>query len=299
VFYGVDPNRNYAYLWGGTTGSIANGVDFPLFASTSLNPFDQTFHGHDAFTEPEVVNNREYFLANNVITYLSNHTSGRLVLRPWGHTTEPAPDDAILTDLGQQLADAMIGAGFDTPYENKIGLGLYPTLGTSNDWAYAATGTLGYVIEHSTEFHPRWNTLHAPGQVWPYAVEMFMRAAEAAADPAHSGVLEGTVTDANGDPVAATLTLTKTFTTPYAGDEYQNTGATLSLEDGVTETQTLTLETDGTFRWFLNPSTRPIAELGGDEETYTLTVTAADGHEVTTELLLQRGETVELDLTVQ
>lgn len=299
VFYGVDPNRNYAYLWGGTTGSIVNGVDAPIFASTSSNPLDQTYYGTEPFSEPCTRNNQEYFLSTNVLTYLSNHTQGRLILRPWGHTTEECPDADLLIDLGARMSAATAHDGFGG-YESKIGLGLYPTLGTSNDWAYAATGTLGYVIENSLgEFHPPYGSLHGPGNTWPYVVEMFMLSCEEAALPRSHSILTGKVRDADGAEVPATLTLTKTFQTPFADLEtYQGTGQYTAMAQALEETIELTLSTDGSFGWHVNPSTRPIAEIGGAEEAYVLTATTADGKTGTTQVVVARGEQVDASVTV-
>ena len=299
IFYGVDPNRNYAYLWGGTTGSLVNGVDAPIFASTSSNPTDQTYYGTEPFSEPEVANNRDFFLHNNVITYLSNHTSGRLILRPWGHTTDACPDEALLVEMGDAMSratetDDLVG------YESKIGLGLYPTLGTSNDWAYAATGTLGYVIEHSTAFHPGYFSFHGPGTQWPYVMEMFLRAAEYAGDPRCFATLTGKITDASGAALAGTITLAKAFTTPFAGlEEYQGTGQLTAMASELEEAIELTLPVGptGEWEWHVNPSTRPIAEIGNTVETYRMTVTTAVGSH-TQDVEVVRGQALALDVVI-
>ncbi len=307
VFYGVDPNRNYAYLWGGTTGGLltVGDVSYPLFASTSANPIDQTYYGTEPFSEPEVDNNRQFFLTNNVITYLSNHTQGRLILRPWGHTTDACPDDALLTDLGARMSVATEHDGL-VGYENKIGLGLYPTIGTSNDWAYAATGTLGYVIENSLgNFHPAYSSLHGPGNAWPSVIEMFLIASEEAALPRAFSTLTGTITDADGQPTSAVLVLTKTFSTPFQPLDptdptaYQGTGQLTALADSLEETIRIELTTrpDGTFTWHVNPSTRPIAELEGATETWTLTADTGLAS-TSVEFEIARGESKVLDLQV-
>src|SRR5918994_3106961 len=78
---GVDPNRNYGYMWG------------TLDVNTSSHvPRDETYVGPRAFSEPETqaVRNvvaRELF--RGVITY---HSFSQLILYPWGYTNKPAPD---------------------------------------------------------------------------------------------------------------------------------------------------------------------------------------------------------------
>jgi hypothetical protein len=301
--YGVDPNRNYAYLWGGTTGGLVAipapaGETAPFFAQTSPSPVDQTYFGTDAFSEPDTRNTRDFFLGNAVVTYLSNHTQGRLVLRPWGHTTVPAPDDALLTELGKALSDAMIDRRNSLgPYENKIGLGLYATNGTSNDWAYATTGTLGYVIEHSTSFHPPYASVHAPGTQFPQAIEMFTRACEEALRVRSHSVLRGAVTR-SGTPVRAKLTLTRTATTPYSRNGgVRDLGSATARRTELSETVGLVLETDGRFTWHVNPSTRPIAS---GPEAYELVVEALDGSgaKATRSVVVERGQVLDLDLAL-
>jgi hypothetical protein len=304
--YGVDPNRNYSYLWGGTTGGLVNipppaGETVPFFAQTSPNPTDQTYFGTDAFSEPDTRNTRDFFLSNAVVTYLSNHTQGRLVLRPWGHTSVPAPDEALLVQLGKALADAMIDPVNRFPaYQNNIGLGLYATNGTSNDWAYAVTGTLGYVIEHSTAFHPPYASAHAPGQQFPQAMEMFTRACEEALRLRSHSVLRGAVTR-GGTPVPATLTLSRTARTPYSRNGgVRDLGSVTARRTELEESVVLALETaTGAFTWHVNPSSRPIADRSAGPESYTLTVQALDGSGTATrKVVVERGQVLDLDIAL-
>jgi len=72
---GVDPNRNYGYMWGTLNINTSSHV-----------PSDPTYVGPRAFSEPETqaVRNlvaRELF--RGVITY---HSFSQLILYPWGYT---------------------------------------------------------------------------------------------------------------------------------------------------------------------------------------------------------------------
>ena len=84
-----------------------------------------------------------------VTAYLTNHTYGRLCMRPWGYTNHPSPDSDFQEDLGAQMCDY-------TGYSNQIGLSLYPTAGTSRDWSYGALRTIVYTFEHGSVFHPAY-----------------------------------------------------------------------------------------------------------------------------------------------
>ena len=91
---GVDPNRNYGYMWG------------VLDVSTSSHvPSDETYVGPRAFSEPETraVRNlvaRELF--GGVLTY---HSYSQLILHPWGYTSQPVEDE---TDLGVMCIGAPV-----------------------------------------------------------------------------------------------------------------------------------------------------------------------------------------------
>lgn len=227
--YGVDPNRNYGYMWGG--GSVSD-------TRTSSLPAMQTYQGDAAFSEPEPRNVREWVLSRHVTTLITNHTFSNLVLWPWGSTYSTAPDADLLRSLGNKMA------AFNR-YEPMQSIYLYPTTGSTEDWAYAATGTLGYTFEHGSSFHPRYSqvpTMYSKNR------GAFLAAIEAAADPAKHGIIAGRVT-AGGNPVVADLELRRVGMTPTSDGP--------QVEDAfVTTTRT---KADGTFEWHVNPSTRPVA----------------------------------------
>jgi hypothetical protein len=141
--YGVDLNRNYAYQWG-------------TIARPTLNPCSLLFPGDAPASEPETqaIQNvlRDLFPnrprpadgvpvpASTSGVLISMHSYGDLLLWPWGYTDAPPPDDAALTRLGEQLA-ARNG------YLPIQGNELYPTSGTTDDWAYAELGLAAFTLE--------------------------------------------------------------------------------------------------------------------------------------------------------
>lgn len=144
-FFGVDLNRNYDYLFG---------------TFSSNNPWDYTYHGSGAFSEPETKLIKNFIesrqLANNPITRLLDyHAFSQLVLYPWGGTTDPAPDAALLKKIATDMS-AMITAVHNVPYKAIQSVYIYkdpvtgmpmPTSGTIDDWAYAEKGILAFTIE--------------------------------------------------------------------------------------------------------------------------------------------------------
>jgi hypothetical protein len=254
--YGVDPNRNYAYLWGDNQGGSSG---FQL---------DTTYRGTEPFSEPETRNVRSVVLSSPVTGVITNHTYQATVLRTGGGD---APDDKVLIKIGDRLAAAM-------GYENRATVG-YPTTGTTDDWIYAAMGALGFTFEHgSIGFHPPYAV--GVGDLAPKVMKAFMIMGEVAADPRQHAVISGRVAAGR-----ATLTLTKSFKTELSNGN--PTG-----EKAITEKLKLTLKTrpDGRFVWHVPQSVRPYEKK---PEAYTLTVTAG-GEKVSRSIVLRRGDRVDV-----
>jgi hypothetical protein len=254
--YGVDPNRNYAYLWGDQQGGSSNDV------------YSQTYRGEAPFSEPEVANVRDIILSRSVTGIITNHTVQASVLRTGGGL---APDDDVLEPLGQKMADIL-------HFKNAPTVG-YPTTGTTDDWAYAAMGSYGFTIEHGgTSFHCLYS--RCVGDPASRTMKAFMVMLRASADPENHSVLVGRVAGGN-----AKLTLSKTFKTPLSP------GNPLNKKD-VTEKLKMTIPTrkDGSFEWHVGPSTRPYVK---GTESYTLTITAG-GKSKTMPVVVDRGEKLDL-----
>lgn len=254
--YGVDPNRNYSYLWGDSNGG----------SSGSL--VSQTYRGEAPFSEPETRNVRDLILGRNVVGDITNHTYQATVLRTGGGK---APEDDLLEAIGQRMADVL-------GYENVPSVG-YPTTGTTDDWAYASMAALGFTIENGSQgFHPPYAS--EVGEFTDEHMEAFEIMLHVVANPRYHSVLKGKV--ANGP---AKLTITKTFKTPLSPGN--PTG-----KEAVTEKIRLDLQTakDGTFEWHLSPSFRPYEKK---DESYTLTITAG-GRKKVTQVNLDRGEVLDL-----
>ncbi|MEA2432790.1 MAG: hypothetical protein QOG54_247 [Actinomycetota bacterium] len=258
--WGVDPNRNYSYLWGDNQGGSSGDV------------YDQTYRGEAPFSEPETQNVRDIILSRNVTTVLTNHTFQGSVLRAGGGES---PEDGMLESIGDRLAKVL-------GYNNAPTVG-YPTTGTTDDWAYAVMGAIGFTIEHGViNFHPAY--ADEIGAHLEQHMEAFSILAEVAADPRYHSVLTGRVT-VNGKPSAADLTLTKKFKTPLS--EGNPTG-----EKSVTEKLDVSTKagSDGMFEWHVSPSFRPYEKKF---EAFTLTIKAGGKTKVLT-VKLDRGQVLNL-----
>ena len=156
---GTDPNRNYGAKWGGPG------------ASTSVD--SEIYRGAGPFSEPETENIQQLVSSRQVVTLISQHTYGALVLRPPGTSVNGlAPDENLLRSLGDEMAAEM-------GYQSIYGYQLYDTTGTTEDWSYAATGGLGFTYELGTNgFHPVFKSivpLYRGGTRKIFLVAVFVR----------------------------------------------------------------------------------------------------------------------------
>jgi hypothetical protein len=261
---GVDPNRNYGQFWGGP--------------GSDSNPATQTYRGPGPFSEPETRNIRWLVSHNQVTTLITNHTTAGLVLRAPGLAVigDPVDEHRGYKDLGDAMAA-------HNGYFSQKGFELYDTTGTTEDWSYNATGGYGFTFEiycgapnyetgdcDDPAFHPLFETMvkewtgdnpqadheNDPGPNKGFDGqgnrEAYYLAAESTINEARHSVLEGTA------PAGTRLRLTKAFKTETYGGAQQIDDRLETVYD---------VGASGSFRWHVNPSTRPIvAKATGDPE---------------------------------
>lgn len=85
----TDPNRNWAFRWGG--------------AGTSSNPCSDIYRGSRPFSEPETAAVAAAILQrrNQIKMYLTFHSYSQLWLLPWSHTSEKPKDYSELYQMAQ------------------------------------------------------------------------------------------------------------------------------------------------------------------------------------------------------
>ncbi len=130
---GVDTNRNFGYGWGG------EGAGF--------EPEAENYAGPSAFSEPESAAIRDWVGAHGeLVSFVDLHSFGQLLLWPWGHIYEEAPDADALESMGGDMAEAMYDV-HQTPYTAIQGVNLYPAAGNAIDWAYGDADLRAYTLE--------------------------------------------------------------------------------------------------------------------------------------------------------
>ncbi|NJN53444.1 MAG: PKD domain-containing protein [Anaerolineae bacterium] len=146
---GADLNRNFQFQWGCCP------------PGSSGNQCDTTYRGPSPASEPEVQAVQNYIFANfadlrepdlnaaaPVTTtgiYLDIHSSGELVLWPWGFTATPTANGTAMQTLGRKMA-------YFNGHFPEQAIGLYPTDGTTDDFAYGEVGLPAYTFELGTSF---------------------------------------------------------------------------------------------------------------------------------------------------
>ena len=144
---GIDLNRNFSYLWGCCGGSSGNACS-------------ETYRGPSPASEPEVQAVRGHMLAifpdygdpqtgpipsSAAGLFIDVHSSGQLVMWPWGYTATAAPNGAQLQTLGRRFAYY----NGHTPFQAN---NLYTTDGTTRDFGYGELGVPSYTFELGTAF---------------------------------------------------------------------------------------------------------------------------------------------------
>ena len=138
---GTDLNRNYDYRWGCCTGA-------------SADPVSSRFRGPAPFSAPETRALRD-FVTSRVVggrqqirTAISFHTTGRLVMWPYGYTYVDRPVDMDADDLRVFVAmgRAMAASNGYTPQQASD---LYLSSGTSRDWLYGRHRVFSFTFELS------------------------------------------------------------------------------------------------------------------------------------------------------
>ncbi|MHA1576881.1 MAG: M14 family zinc carboxypeptidase, partial [Candidatus Thorarchaeota archaeon] len=125
----VDLNRNYATYWGRAPGA-------------SPDPLDQTYHGTEAFSEPETQAFRD-FAVDHVfgITYTlhSGINATWFATNSLGRWTEPSLYTSILGDFGEILPPSYNAPATATSVQKEY---LETGSGLWDDWMYHARGSI-------------------------------------------------------------------------------------------------------------------------------------------------------------
>jgi carboxypeptidase T len=261
--HGVDLNRNYDYY---INGDPNNGIWGGEGASS--DPNDQTYHGTAPFSEIEAqamkwfVENHEFIMAFN------NHTSGDLLLYPYGYTNNVP---TVENDLFQGISEELVS---QNGFNNILSSELYAAAGDSDDFMYGTVLTHDKIYSFTPEIGP---------QFWPPSNEI---------EAICKGMMYLNITSSKMVNNYATVKDTAPL---YVGN--------LSTINTSFDVQRLGLLGDGNFTVRINPISANITAVGNPinyngliilQETdgiiqYTLAPTTQIGDDISFELIINNG----------
>ena len=155
---GVDLNRNWDIDW--------NGGD-----STSNSTCSDIYVGPSVFSEPETQAMRDLVESlPNLITHIDFHSYSQLILKAWGYTSTPHPQDEIIELLGVSMREAIQSVHGESYTVGTPGDILYYADGTFQDWT-TSVGALGYTIELRPQGSPGFDL--PPSEIIPTCEESF------------------------------------------------------------------------------------------------------------------------------
>ncbi|RMI25485.1 MAG: hypothetical protein D6681_01485, partial [Calditrichaeota bacterium] len=133
--WGVDPNRNYGYMWGYDN------------IGSSPDPGDDTYRGPFAFSEPENQAMRNLCLTHNFQLALNYHSFGNLLIYPWGYRPNFLTPDSMTYMAYAAEMTRRNGYIFGTG-DQTVG---YVTNGDSDDWMYGEQTTKNKILAMTPE----------------------------------------------------------------------------------------------------------------------------------------------------
>jgi len=138
--HGVDNNRNYNYFIDGDPTNATWGGE-----GTSADPESAVYHGEAPFSEVENQAMRWFVEQHEFVLSFNNHTSGELLLFPFGYTEGVTTPDH---DTYVGISDILVGKN---DYANIMGSQLYPAAGNSDDFMYGTVGTHDKIFSFTPE----------------------------------------------------------------------------------------------------------------------------------------------------
>src|SRR5262245_25998468 len=156
--FGVDPNRNYGYMWGI--------LDVP---TSSHVPSDETYVGPRAFSEPETQAVRDLVGSERFAGVITYHSYSQLLLYPWGYTAKPIPDvqhREQMVGMAQEM-QTLIQEVHGKIYVPQQASELYPTAGDTTDWTYGTYGIPSFTIELRPRTFQEGGFILPPDQILP------------------------------------------------------------------------------------------------------------------------------------
>ncbi|GIW22643.1 MAG: hypothetical protein KatS3mg068_1650 [Candidatus Sericytochromatia bacterium] len=147
---GVDLNRNFDSYWN------YQGLDVPSsWIGSSTNPNSETYSGTAPASEPEVQAIQNYYKVKKLNLVLDMHSYGEMFFWPVGYSDKPIPEVNIFKNIYENSFKKI---GYQGGTSMTL---LYPTTGTTDDYAYVKHKALGLGMEIGQSFRPSYQEVES------------------------------------------------------------------------------------------------------------------------------------------
>lgn len=171
---GADLNRNYPFAW--EAGNSQCSALYPGASkasepeTTAVINYVRTLFPDQRGTEPTDAVNE--LTATGM--FIDIHSYSRLVLYPWGYTYTNAPNHNTLKTMSYKFA-------YYNGHAPQKSTDLYPSAGTTDDWAYGELGVPGFCFEVGDNFHQSCSVFE--NDINPRNLQALLRAIKLARKP--------------------------------------------------------------------------------------------------------------------
>lgn len=154
--YGVDLNRNWRSGWGGE--------------GSSNQRSSEVYRGESPVSEPESqALDKFYAKYPSLRAGIDLHQYGQIILRPFGKTIQPPPEEAKFKAIGEKMVSAIRSVNGLT-YRSVRAREFWAAAGIMSDHLYEIRKMIGFTIE----MRPPHASFHIPPeQILPNAKENF------------------------------------------------------------------------------------------------------------------------------
>ncbi|HBY70168.1 MAG TPA: hypothetical protein DEG69_21890, partial [Flavobacteriaceae bacterium] len=109
-----------------------------------------TYHGPSPFSEVETQAVKWFVENHNFVMAFNNHTSGDLLLYPYGYTDDaPTAENDLFVGISEELVSR-------NGFSNILSSELYPAAGDSDDFMYGTVGTHDKIYAMTPEIGPEF-----------------------------------------------------------------------------------------------------------------------------------------------
>ena len=278
---GADLNRNYPFYWGGSGSSGVQCNETYRGPTPASEPETQAVIAYVQSQYPDLRPIDDLTTPAPITTsgvFLDLHSYSELVLWPWGFTNGLAPNATALQTLGRKFA-------YFNNYTPQQSIGLYPTDGTTDDFAYGTLGVPAYTIEMGTDFFqdcPTFDNTIVPGNLPAllYAAKAARRPYQTPAGPDALSVSATPTTTVAGALVTINASANDTRYKAGEGEPTQNIAAaryTIDVPSWATGVISYPLAaTDGTFNSSIESITAQLNTAGLAPGRHSVFVEAQD-----------------------